>query len=65
MALNGVALGTAIAAKVKELGYVVDDTLVDDIWGKVGEAVVAYLVANTEVETNFGAPDGEHTGNIS
>lgn len=65
MALNGAALGAAIATKVKELGYVVDDSTVDDIWGKVGEAVVDYIVANAVVTTTVGAPDSEHTGNIT
>ena len=65
MPMIGIAMGAAIAAKVKTLGFVIDDPNVDALWEAVGEAVVLYIQTNALVTTTSGAPNSEHTGIVT
>lgn len=65
MSITGPGLSAAIRAELIAAGDVVNDQSFIDYSEALGKAIVDYLVANTVVTTTSGAPDGEHTGNIS
>lgn len=50
MAMNGDALGKAIAAAVLDPGATAEGkTMCEDLWKKVGNAIVDHIVNNAEV----------------
>lgn len=72
MALNGDNLGAAMYASIQQLhasglyasqaglqGYSIE------YYKALGNAIIAYMIANTVVTTTSGAPDGEHSGVVS
>lgn len=66
MALNAATLEGMIIAELNGLGIVTTGQHAKaQLMAKaVANAVVAHITAAAEVQTNSGAPDGEHTGVI-
>lgn len=65
MALSSSGLASEIKSNLLELSYVLDDSKLNDFTVKIAAAIVDHIVANAVVTTTSGAPDGEHTGEIS
>lgn len=66
MALDGNRLGDAIFATLNLTGLdASEQSGLQTFWRGVGNAIVDEITDNAVVTTTSGAPDGEHTGNVS
>ena len=66
MSMNKATLKGEIIAEMVSLGFVASPHSRFQILAEaIANAVVDHITANALVTTTNGAPDGEHTGNVS